>query len=756
MAEQRTSSSGGRFVGDWCLSHRIGSGSFAVVWKAVHKSTGEPAAVKEIWTEKLNQKLQESLESEMSILGRTKHANIVSLYEIIKEPASSRIYLVTEFCAGGDLNGLLRRVRTLPEHTVRGFMQQLAAGLKELRALNLIHRDLKPQNLLLSKPGADASIKIADFGFARDLQPQGLAETLCGSPLYMAPEILQSHKYDAKADLWSVGAIMFEMVAGHTPFNGRNHVELLGNIQRHEPRLPVAAAARLSTSCKQLLGLLLKRNPVERIGFDEFFSHPFLTAEGPCAAPEGLPVSSAPKRFDPAGSELCPARAGQAAGPQRLVSEPRCEDPVGVTAPLARQPSVPRAIPSEAAQPAEWANRQPCGPTPAPTPSATHIFSPSSLPRLQVAALWGAFAGGNTRAKQAANAADQVCEQFSEQPVGRRLVEVERSGSSSSLAESFERDYVMIATIKEEEPGNGSSLMADSAQANATIANAFAAQRAVSGGEPTRSRRGAGLSSRRGCRPSCLRCPPRLSCMGTPPRPAGRRRTSPRGPSRGPRASRSRRSSSWTGRPRGSLADRQHAEALVLSCLSLQTLAAALSLRGPERGCPEAGSLTAAMNSALTSAQEAANSLMEDSGLPPSGLPCPMELAYRLALEYGRSGAVDELMGNYAESAHSYGAASTLLTFIIAEVPRLPASGVLPAGSPARRLAASDEQRLRRYLRKLGARSRACQARTGAEPGGGGGGGSAFGEAPGKPRGQAPASGAGSRRSSVEHCLGCA
>lgn len=78
-----------------------------------------------------------------------------------------------EFCAGGDLSGLIRRVKTLPEATVRGLMQQLAAGLKELRALNLIHRDLKPQNLLLSGAGPDAVLKIADFGFARDLQPQG-------------------------------------------------------------------------------------------------------------------------------------------------------------------------------------------------------------------------------------------------------------------------------------------------------------------------------------------------------------------------------------------------------------------------------------------------------------------------------------------------------------------------------------------------------------------------------------------------------
>jgi len=78
-------------------------------------------------------------------------------------------------------------------------------------------RDLKPQNLLLAAPGPGAVLKIADFGFARSLQPSALADTLCGSPLYMAPEILRFHKYDAKADLWSVGTILFELVVGARP-----------------------------------------------------------------------------------------------------------------------------------------------------------------------------------------------------------------------------------------------------------------------------------------------------------------------------------------------------------------------------------------------------------------------------------------------------------------------------------------------------------------------------------------------------------
>lgn len=86
--------------------------------------------------------------------------------------------------------------------------------LTQILCFWLAQRDLKPQNLLLSTTKTGALLKIADFGFARSLQPQGLAETLCGSPLYMAPEILQFHKYNAKADLWSVGTILFELVVG--------------------------------------------------------------------------------------------------------------------------------------------------------------------------------------------------------------------------------------------------------------------------------------------------------------------------------------------------------------------------------------------------------------------------------------------------------------------------------------------------------------------------------------------------------------
>jgi serine/threonine protein kinase len=114
----------------------------------------------------------------------------------------------------------------------------------------------------------------ADFGFARHLGAASMAETLCGSPLYMAPEILKFQKYDAKADLWSVGTILYEMVVGKPPYGGANHVQLLANIERLDLRFP--PQIELSAPCKRLLTGLLQRKPANRMGFDEFFSDPFV------------------------------------------------------------------------------------------------------------------------------------------------------------------------------------------------------------------------------------------------------------------------------------------------------------------------------------------------------------------------------------------------------------------------------------------------------------------------------------------------
>lgn len=265
-------------VGDYMFSGQIGSGSFSVVWLARHRVHGVEVAVKEIVMEKLSNKLQESLLSEIVILKRIKHPNIIAMHDIIE--ASRRIYLILEYCRGGDLSMYIQRHGRVSEAVAKHFMQQLANGLQVLRDHNLIHRDLKPQNLLLSTTDDNSVLKIADFGFARSLQPLGLAETLCGSPLYMAPEIMQLQKYDAKADLWSVGAILFQLVTGKTPFTGNTQIQLLQNIVKsNDLRFP--EDINLSHECVDLCKKLLRRNPVERLTFEEFFNHPFLLQSKP-------------------------------------------------------------------------------------------------------------------------------------------------------------------------------------------------------------------------------------------------------------------------------------------------------------------------------------------------------------------------------------------------------------------------------------------------------------------------------------------
>ncbi|XP_009796102.1 serine/threonine-protein kinase ATG1c-like isoform X1 [Nicotiana tabacum] len=280
MAQSMSRGGGRSVVGNYVVGKQIGAGSFSTVWHARHRAHGTEVAIKEIVTARLNNKLQDSLKSEIVILQKINHPNIIRLHDMIEEVG--KIYIILEYCRGGDLSMYIQqRQGRIPEATAKHFMQQLASGLKILRDNNLIHRDLKPQNLLLSSNDDSSTLKIADFGFARSLQPRGLAETLCGSPLYMAPEIMQLQKYDAKADLWSVGAILFQLVTGKTPFTGNNQIQLLQNILKSTELLFPPNAKNLSSNCIELCKKLLRRNPVERLTFEEFFNHPFLAEKQP-------------------------------------------------------------------------------------------------------------------------------------------------------------------------------------------------------------------------------------------------------------------------------------------------------------------------------------------------------------------------------------------------------------------------------------------------------------------------------------------
>lgn len=248
----------------------------------------------------------------------------------------------------------------LHEVVIRHFLKQLTSALEFLRSKNYVHRDVKPQNLLLlpaqgfrdkrALPIMEASsdslipisglaslpmLKLADFGFARVLPSTSLADTLCGSPLYMAPEILRYERYDAKADLWSVGTVLYEMVTGRPPFRARNHVELLRKIEAAEDVIRFPREVIISPDMKALVRSLLKRSPVERLSFENFFTHQVVMEDIPGLVEDDIPKP--PKRELetihqgeplPASPRLSSLRqAGNEPGPSRSPRDAQTRSP---------------------------------------------------------------------------------------------------------------------------------------------------------------------------------------------------------------------------------------------------------------------------------------------------------------------------------------------------------------------------------------------------------------------------------------------
>ncbi|XP_069082457.1 serine/threonine-protein kinase ULK2 [Pleurodeles waltl] len=281
-------------VGDFEYSRKdlIGHGAFAVVFKGRHrKKTDWEVAVKSINKKNLS-KSQILLGKEIKILKELQHENIVALYDVQEMPNS--VFLVMEYCNGGDLADYLQAKGTLSEDTIRVFLQQMASAMRVLHNKGIIHRDLKPQNILLSyvtrrKAALNGiRIKIADFGFARYLHSNMMAATLCGSPMYMAPEVIMSQHYDAKADLWSIGTVIYQCLVGKPPFQANSPQDLRLYYEKNKNLLP-SIPRETSASLTDLLLGLLQRNQKDRLDFDSFFNHPFLeqvsTVKKSCPVP---------------------------------------------------------------------------------------------------------------------------------------------------------------------------------------------------------------------------------------------------------------------------------------------------------------------------------------------------------------------------------------------------------------------------------------------------------------------------------------
>ncbi|WOL08227.1 CBL-interacting protein kinase 5-like [Canna indica] len=252
------------------LGRLLGKGAFAKVYHARSIATGQNVAIKVIDKEKvLRVGMIEQIKREISIMRRIRHPNIVQLYEVMAN--KNKIYFVMEYVKGGEL---FKKVAKggLKEDAARKYFQQLIEAIDFCHSRGVYHRDLKPENLLIDENGI---LKVSDFGlsaFKESQRQDGLLHTLCGTPAYVAPEIINKKGYDGtKADLWSCGVILFVLLAGYLPFHDSNLIEMYRKITRGDFKCP----NRIPSDVRKLITRLLDPNPKTRITVEMLVENPW-------------------------------------------------------------------------------------------------------------------------------------------------------------------------------------------------------------------------------------------------------------------------------------------------------------------------------------------------------------------------------------------------------------------------------------------------------------------------------------------------
>ncbi|XP_072557578.1 MAP/microtubule affinity-regulating kinase 4 isoform X5 [Paramormyrops kingsleyae] len=271
-------------IGNYRLLKTIGKGNFAKVKLARHILTGREVAIKIIDKTQLNPTSLQKLFREVRIMKGLKHPNIVQLFEVIE--TDKTLYLIMEYASGGEVFDYLVSHGRMKEKEARAKFRQIVSAVHYCHQKNIVHRDLKAENLLLD---ADSNIKIADFGFSNEFTLGNKLDTFCGSPPYAAPELFQGKKYDGpEVDIWSLGVILYTLVSGSLPFDGQNLKELRERVLRGKYRVPFY----MSTDCEGILRRFLVLNPTKRCTLEQIMKDKWMNVgyEGEELKPHVEPV----------------------------------------------------------------------------------------------------------------------------------------------------------------------------------------------------------------------------------------------------------------------------------------------------------------------------------------------------------------------------------------------------------------------------------------------------------------------------------
>jgi len=261
------------------LGRTLGNGTFAVVRQAKCLRDSTKWAIKIIKRHALSLDDEESLKMEIAILRQVVHPNIISIKEVFY--CVDNVFLVTELMTGGELFDRIVTKDHYSEREAKLALSDIVIAVHYCHTNNIVHRDLKPENILYSTAEEGSVLKLADFGLAAVLRPDESMHQSCGTPGYVAPEILKNEPYGREVDIWAVGVILYILLCGFPPFYDDNNKRLFALIVHARYSFPAPYWTDVSSPAKDLVCRLLRVRPEDRLTTAQILTHPWMTTDAP-------------------------------------------------------------------------------------------------------------------------------------------------------------------------------------------------------------------------------------------------------------------------------------------------------------------------------------------------------------------------------------------------------------------------------------------------------------------------------------------
>lgn len=254
----------------------LGTGAFSEVVLAQEKLTGRMFAVKCIPKKALKGK-ESSIENEIAVLRKIKHENIVALEDIYESP--DHLYLIMQLVSGGELFDRIVEKGFYTEKDASTLIRQVLDAVNYLHRMGIVHRDLKPENLLYFNPQDESKIMISDFGLSKMEGSGDVMSTACGTPGYVAPEVLAQKPYSKAVDCWSIGVIAYILLCGYPPFYDENDSKLFEQILKADYEFDAPYWDDISDSAKDFIGRLMEKDPAKRFTCEQALRHPWIAGD---------------------------------------------------------------------------------------------------------------------------------------------------------------------------------------------------------------------------------------------------------------------------------------------------------------------------------------------------------------------------------------------------------------------------------------------------------------------------------------------